>query len=240
MYEWKQASGSYYCACLKVSVSCFSVCECYSFPWCHCVQRGVQLHGFLHKVFYLWPPGIYSATVFTFYLWRQENPGVFYSLCTASQTDTAPVGLFFILLFFFFFHCHCHCSLNQASGTIKDVWQNSIQTPWLHTLVANYWRCMPTELRLNLYTSPPPALVRTTLHTWTATSQKYTPTLFHSFLCHITSSKQVHSFFFIPICLNCIDLFRQDPCPLNRHSFNPSSCPLWVHHQQSYPLGDRL
>lgn len=142
--------------------------------------------------------------------------------------------------FFFFFHCHCHCSLNQASGTIKDVWQNSIQTPWLHTLVANYWRCMLTELRLNLYTSPPPALVRTTLHTWTATSQKYTPTLFHSFLCHITSSKQVHSFFLIPICLNCIDLFRQDPCPLNRHSFNPSSCSLWVHHQQSYPLGDRL
>lgn len=147
---------------------------------------------------------------------------------------------FFLILIFFFFHCHCHCSLNQASGTIKDVWQNSIQTPWLHTLVANYWRCMPTELRLNLYTSPPPALVRTTLHTWTATSQKYTPTLFHSFLCHITSSKQVHSFFLIPICLNCIDLFRQDPCPLNRHSFNPSSCPLWVHHQQSYPLGDRL
>lgn len=95
-------------------------------------------------------------------------------------------------------------------------------------------------MRLNLYTSPPPALVRTTLHTWTATSQKYTPTLFHSFLCHITSSKQVHSFFLIPICLNCIDLFRQDPCPLNRHSFNPSSCSLWVHHQQSYPLGDRL
>lgn len=220
-----------------MSVSCFSVCECYSFPWCHCVQRGVQLHGFLHKVFYLWPPGIYSATVFTFYLWRQENPGVFYSLCTASQTDTAPVGLF---LNFNFFFLSLSLSLFFESGIRHNKRRlTEFNTDPMTSHSLSVGACQQI-MRLNLYTSPPPALVRTTLHTWTATSQKYTPTLFHSFLCHITSSKQVHSFFLIPICLNCIDLFRQDPCPLNRHSFNPSSCSLWVHHQQSYPLGDRL